>query len=318
MTNETTKGRSVPNGDDLTLIDGIGPETVKSLNAAGVSTFADLAGFASPDELHQRLVEQGVSRIGNRRIASSDWLGQARTHLGRQTESVENTMAVDQAFEEISRKHADFTLFFDYRDERHGEQAQWATTACDNGNGTEVKFDGTDPSQWARWILERAQLPVPDILRPSRADTGEPAPETPADSKRDGPDARLEIAAIDVYVPTPDSLATVGELDVEVSFRIAGIDARALAATGTPYRVELHLANTEDGVPRPVVLIQGRFQPGVVDYTERGVFGTPNLGRYQTTALLYGLPPSDLFAQQPGPALRVVQAEDHPEPLDSR
>jgi predicted flap endonuclease-1-like 5' DNA nuclease len=65
-------------GDDLTVIDGIGPMYARALNAIGIVSYADLAR-QKPVELSQRL----DGRVSAARIRNQDWIGQAR-QLSRQ------------------------------------------------------------------------------------------------------------------------------------------------------------------------------------------------------------------------------------------
>ncbi len=61
--------------DDLTQIDGIGPKYAATLQALGITTFAQLAQQDS-EALANQLREQGL-RISGERIRDKDWVGQA-------------------------------------------------------------------------------------------------------------------------------------------------------------------------------------------------------------------------------------------------
>jgi hypothetical protein len=69
-----TKGTEQP-GDDLTRISGVGPVVAGRLAAAGVHTYRELAE-RTPEQLAAILV--GLPACSPRRIASGDWIGQAR------------------------------------------------------------------------------------------------------------------------------------------------------------------------------------------------------------------------------------------------
>lgn len=60
--------------DDLTLIEGIGPAYAKALNAAGITTFAELAK-QTPAKLAAKLAN---ARVNAERIRSQNWIGQAK------------------------------------------------------------------------------------------------------------------------------------------------------------------------------------------------------------------------------------------------
>ncbi len=64
---------SIGAGDDLTVIDGIGPTYARALKEIGIMSFADLAR-QDPDELSDRLSGQ----ISATRIRNQDWIGQAK------------------------------------------------------------------------------------------------------------------------------------------------------------------------------------------------------------------------------------------------
>jgi len=70
--------KSVEKKDDLTAIGGIGPALAKKLNAAGISSYAQLAALS--DEDIQRL-ETDVIRFSGR-IKRDDWVGQAKKLSG--------------------------------------------------------------------------------------------------------------------------------------------------------------------------------------------------------------------------------------------
>jgi predicted flap endonuclease-1-like 5' DNA nuclease len=70
--------KSAEKKDDLTAIGGIGPALAKKLNAAGISSYAQLATLS--DEDIQRL-ETDVIRFSGR-IKRDDWVGQAKKLSG--------------------------------------------------------------------------------------------------------------------------------------------------------------------------------------------------------------------------------------------
>ncbi|WP_089729363.1 helix-hairpin-helix domain-containing protein [Candidatus Thiosymbion oneisti] len=67
--------KAPPKRDDLTAIDGIGPTLAKKLNAAGISSYAQLA-VLSDDDIER--LEKDIIRFSGR-IKRDDWVGQART-----------------------------------------------------------------------------------------------------------------------------------------------------------------------------------------------------------------------------------------------
>ena len=74
----TTKAKSSPaaassDGDDLTQLSGVGPAVLKKLNAAGITTFAQIADWTDADvtEFDQKLSFKG-------RIERDGWVKQAK------------------------------------------------------------------------------------------------------------------------------------------------------------------------------------------------------------------------------------------------
>jgi predicted flap endonuclease-1-like 5' DNA nuclease len=66
--------KSVGGKDDLTAIGGIGPALAKKLNAAGISSYAQLAALSDADI--ERLEKNVIKYSG--RIKRDDWVGQAK------------------------------------------------------------------------------------------------------------------------------------------------------------------------------------------------------------------------------------------------
>ena len=89
-------------GDDLTMVDGIGPKLAEALNAAGITTFAAL-GEMKPDAIREALHSQG-SRTGNnvdtwpqqaRFAARGDWSGMRRYVSSLKTEPSDDLLVLD-------------------------------------------------------------------------------------------------------------------------------------------------------------------------------------------------------------------------------
>jgi hypothetical protein len=73
-------------GDDFRRITGIGPALQRRLHDAGILTFQDLAG-RTPEEIAAALAD--VTGVSPERIASQDWIGQARRLAGHPPEEAE-------------------------------------------------------------------------------------------------------------------------------------------------------------------------------------------------------------------------------------
>lgn len=63
--------------NDLTAIKGLGPKAAAALNADGITSFAQIAGWTADDinQWDEKLTARG-------RIGRDDWVGQARAKLG--------------------------------------------------------------------------------------------------------------------------------------------------------------------------------------------------------------------------------------------
>lgn len=93
---------AVDAGDDLTMIDGIGPKTAEALKAAGVATFAAL-GEMKPEALAGLLHEQGARAGGNsatwpqqaRFAARGDWSGMRRYVSSQKAEPSDDLLIID-------------------------------------------------------------------------------------------------------------------------------------------------------------------------------------------------------------------------------
>jgi predicted flap endonuclease-1-like 5' DNA nuclease len=70
-------------GDDLTIVKGIGAVSAQRLSDAGVTRFAQLAAWSDKDL--DRIAEE--IKISSERIRREDWVGQAQTQTQTQTES---------------------------------------------------------------------------------------------------------------------------------------------------------------------------------------------------------------------------------------
>jgi predicted flap endonuclease-1-like 5' DNA nuclease len=66
--------KRVEKRDDLTAIGGIGPALEKKLNAAGISSYAQLAALSNDDIDH---IEKNIIKFSGR-IRRDDWVGQAK------------------------------------------------------------------------------------------------------------------------------------------------------------------------------------------------------------------------------------------------
>lgn len=89
-------------GDDLTMIDGIGPKTAEALKAAGVTTFAAL-GEMKPEVIAEALHKEGGRAGGNldtwpqqaRFAARGDWSGMRRYVSSLKADQTDDLLVLD-------------------------------------------------------------------------------------------------------------------------------------------------------------------------------------------------------------------------------
>lgn len=93
---------AVDDGDDLTMIDGIGPKTAEALKGAGVTTFAAL-GELKPEAIAETLHQAGARAGGNmdtwpqqaRFAARGDWSGLRRYVSGLKADQTDDLLVLD-------------------------------------------------------------------------------------------------------------------------------------------------------------------------------------------------------------------------------
>lgn len=75
MAEESEAAQARPDGaDDLTKLKGVGPKLAAQLNALGVTSFAQIAGWSEAD------IDRVDDQLGRfkGRIRRDDWIGQAK------------------------------------------------------------------------------------------------------------------------------------------------------------------------------------------------------------------------------------------------
>jgi NADH-quinone oxidoreductase subunit E len=75
---ETMAAAALDEGDDLTLIKGIGPKLAAELNRLGVFSLAQVASMTEDDLVR---IDEGLTSFKGRSVRD-DWVGQARALLG--------------------------------------------------------------------------------------------------------------------------------------------------------------------------------------------------------------------------------------------
>lgn len=282
--------------DNLEAIKGIGPSFSEALYEIGICRFADLAQY-TPQDLSKVLLEQAGVRVPPERIETKDWIGQARelvqqgnTERMPPEEQVKLAKKPEEAPSPPTRSYtAEFTVFFDYVTDEHGEWI-WQTRLYYAGNGgEETILPGIETAQWVNWILERANLPV----------AAPPAPVTPYDAQIEILDAQVSQS------PTPLGVKDK-KLMAEVRFQILGPEAETLVAERIPYQIEAHTIDLETGDSNLVASERSQLQPDVFEYRSQQEFSIPDLGHYELQSIVLLLPPGEMMAFHQGAPFRVV------------
>lgn len=315
--------------DNLEEIEGIGEGYAKALNAIGVSSFADLARYDTPEELHMALLEQD-QKVPKGRIEGKDWIGQARERVATQQKDAERIALAEEAEieaipetgpdEKPWRQHAGFSIFFDYVTDQNGEQAWqtrvWQTRTYHDESGGEEKFPGFEPSLWANWILEQAELsagaefPLKSAKieeEPAHEETSVPSlVEVPVEAPTTPEETRIEIIEVKVVEIGPSSGIPEKQLEAQVRFQLTGPDAEQIVNVGTPFRLEIHTVDAENEASSLVASGRGKLQTKVFEYTHLQQFPMPEVGRYEIHCIVILLPPGQMVAFQKGPILKIV------------
>lgn len=277
--------------DALETIAGIGSTLAEALRRSGIQHLADLSRH-TPKSLATLLREQAGVRISSRRIATDNWIGQARVRAyPPEHEQITSTEAasMDQETAEgappANHQHAGFSVFFDHTTNDQGEDI-WHTRVYHDESGEEATLQGSDPAVWVQWILERTDLPERTGFTPPEA-------AAPLD---------LPIDILDVQ------LAEAGKagLVATVLFQVSGPTAAALTREQRPFRIETYIVHQEHQTAHAVASQEDRLQPDMFVYTFEQNFPVPAVGSYDLHTLVLLLPPVHVLAVHHGPVLTVV------------
>ena len=279
---------------DLRRINGLGHKSAKALTALGICSCAELAQYLmqhSAQELSERLAEQKVS-VAAKTIENQDWLGQARKHAAQPprdpaTTKRESSTPQEQESTPVRRSGPPdgqyFTVVF-WRDDGH-----WKVTTYDER--PRIKWDeehGTDPAEWANWILAQMRRD-PDLGFPLAESWTQAAPE-------------LEVEIVNVRHYEAERFT---KLAAEISFEVSGSGRDALASALVPLWIHLHTVNVMSGQVNCVALIQEELEPGVFSYKKVLEYPVPEVGRYELHSLVLLLPPIGRMAHHRGPTYNV-------------
>ncbi len=302
--------------NDLEAITDIGPKFARALYQIGVHHFSDLAEY-SPDELSQSLLEGAELRVSSERIATKNWIGQAKAlaeaakpEVGSSPENAEVGQDAEWPLDDSSwRQKAAFTLWFGHVTDEQGKQV-WHTCIYHESGEQEVieleepiareNFEGVVIEPWVDWILERAELP--NSFRPLPKESGVDVPPA-ADT---GQDLGLEMLDADTFAVGSAADLCKKRLGARVHFRLSGSAAKSLTAGGTAFWVQAYAEDSESGMVSLVASERGRLVPQKLDYLEELQFPIPELGRYRLQILVLLPPPVSKMVLHEGPTFSVV------------
>ena len=146
--------------DDLKQINGIGPAVEKRLQAAGIVTFAQLAGM-KPKKLVGLL--KGLLGFTEERITAQDWIGQARQLA---TEAEEAFPEDEDANSHHRLHYAVYTveLLLDKDNQVRRTRVMYVQSQ------QEVTWTGWDEKKLHSFFIDSAQLRVPDSRKAQAED----------------------------------------------------------------------------------------------------------------------------------------------------
>jgi hypothetical protein len=201
-----------------------------------------------------------------------------------------------------------FSVSFDVVKDDDGEQILHTTVHDEKNAGQVEVFHGSDPSPWANWILDRANLPLAvqritiqaNVTRETLP-TDITAPPVPAEQY----DAQLQIGEVQLSVIGPTLQFPEKRLKAEINFELSGADVKTLTSQRIPFRIEGYIVNVESGVSELVASSRSQLEPQVFEYRGQQEFALPDVGQYEFYNLVLLLPPGELVAYHRGPTVRV-------------
>ena len=318
----STNGERELSINRLTDIDGIARKTAEAMYETGIRGYADLDQYLrrrTAEQVSAALKEHGVNRPPAF-IDRETWARQAR-ELGElestvpmpfEGETEPSTEPEDAPSNRTAPEHdAGFAVSFDIVTDGDREPVL-RTTVRDGTNGDQKKvFQGSDAEPWVNWILERANLPVALADTATQAEMAGEQPHSETEAAASPIpvklcDARLEIGDVQLSVLGSTAGSPEKRLQAEVSFKLSGAGAEALASKSIPFWIEGYTVEIESGASELVASDRGRLTPQVFEYKGRQEFSIPDLGRYEFHIVVLLLPPGEMAAFHQGPTLKVV------------
>lgn len=209
--------------DDFKLVEGIGPAVEKSLHAAGILTYTQLASM-KPEKLARLL--DGMIGYSPKRIKEQDWSGQARTMANKvgQTFAGENYEGPNN-----SLHYASYTveLLLDRNNQVRRTRIMHVQTQ------QETTWAGWNTDRLRGFLVDSGQLQIPSEL-------GEAAKTMPA------PARKLNHEASRHSIPLRGS-TKIAETQL---FNQAGQPLGVLIPSYTPFKVHLVLDLSQVDVPK--------------------------------------------------------------------
>jgi hypothetical protein len=200
------------------------------------------------------------------------------------------------ALESGWKPQADFTVFFEYRQDEHGEK-EWRTRIyLAQGKGEDIPFDVFPASGWADFMLERAGFPKKAVP---------PIKKIQAKHPKTGAPVEIEFLNIDINAG-PQELS--GMLEIQGSFKFCGERVPALMKAKHPYQVEFYVVELETEQVTLVAFEHGEMKPRDGEHEVRQMFRMPHPGRYELRTFVL-LPALGISAAHCGPIFNITQRE---------
>ncbi|MCP4967760.1 MAG: hypothetical protein GY926_21315 [bacterium] len=322
---------------ELRAVRGLGPKSAPRLRAADIETLQDLARFRTPEELHFQLVKRGVGDISLVQIENTrypddgDWVSQARRLLASTaaSEAADDSVETGEVGDEMPESSApaeasapaastirdqpptdrcpleqpSFMVDFGKGSGDEPESSGLRTWVTDNNKADDDPdavrdWDGVSPSDWATWILEQSELPVPDGLLRSKE---EPEPA------RTEAETRLNITGFKVTKLNSRGERVDDRFKVLVGLKLSGPGAAEEATGQLAFRTEVLAVNEDGNILESLASSNGRFDPGRFTYTQELTFGVPEIGIYRLWAVGWCPRAGCRFEPVEGQRLTVVE-----------
>ncbi|WP_420631728.1 hypothetical protein [Candidatus Leptofilum sp.] len=311
--NKNTAVKPNTRHDDLSVIEGLGKQSEKGLNEAGIYRFADLARFKAPTDLHNFLLEKGVAsipleRIENEKGEKGNWVHQAR-QLVQQVEDKPRQpkaeTAVPNPTKEEWQEHAHFDLVFEFKLDKDGQKIWRTYIVHEQGyNDDPLDYRGIeDTAVWVNWILYQANLPgIAQRLPTIAQEHSPPKAETPPAKALK--EIKLNIIEADVDLAEPDPKQNDKQLIAKVRFQLTGTECEE--DESLPLKFEIRAVDLASEEAITIASTTEQIKPQLFTGTGEHQFAMPSVGHYELRSqVTLTVADKNVTAEHKGPRFKV-------------